>query len=114
MKNFIQSGKTLTAMLAAAVVSGQFVQLGNAKLPAVATGDFAANVPGEYRLDGVFELPADGPSAGAVGDFAYWDSANAVVTSTVGANAKAGVYAAPKAANDLTARVLLCSPSDLA
>ncbi|MFP3432100.1 DUF2190 family protein [Paraburkholderia sp. SIMBA_061] len=114
MKNFVQNGKTLTATLAVAVVSGQFVQLGNAKLPAVATGDFAANAPGEYRLVGVFDLPADGPSAGAVGDFAYWDAANNVVTSTAGANAKAGLYAAPKAANDVTARVLLCSPSDLA
>ncbi|NYH13433.1 DUF2190 family protein [Paraburkholderia bryophila] len=107
MNNFIQKGNTLTATLAAAVASGQLVLLGNSKLPAVATAAYVANTPGEYALNGVFELPADAPSTGAVGDVAYWDAANSVVTSTAAANAKAGVYAAPKAANDTTARVRL-------
>lgn len=107
MNNYIQKGKTLTVALTAAVTSGQLVLLGNSKLPAVATGTYAANVAGEYQLSGVFELPADGPSAGVVGDLAYWDTAAGDVTSTAAGNTKIGVYASPKVANDLTARVRL-------
>jgi predicted RecA/RadA family phage recombinase len=107
MNNFIQNGDTLTATLAGAVVSGQLVLLGNTKLPAVAAGSYGANTEGEYNLCGVYEFPADAPSAGVVGDAAYFDAANNVVTATAQGNSQVGVYAAPKVANAVIARVRL-------
>ncbi|WP_321891708.1 capsid cement protein [Paraburkholderia tropica] len=106
MNNFIQHGKTLTATLAAAVVSGAAVTLGNSKLPAVASGTYAANTPGEYAVTGVFELPADAAAAGAVGDAAYLTPAGTIATVSDG-NTAYGVLAASVAANSATARVRL-------
>ncbi|MFM0407458.1 DUF2190 family protein [Paraburkholderia dipogonis] len=107
MNNFIQKGRTLTATLAAAVTSGQLVLLGNGKLPAVASGSYAANVEGEYNTGGVYEFPSATNSAAVVGDRAYLDPATGVVTATAGDNDPVGHFAAPKAAADATARVRL-------
>ncbi|MEX3915979.1 capsid cement protein [Paraburkholderia sp. BR10872] len=106
MNNFIQHGKTLTATLAAAVISGQPVTLGNSKLPAVASGAYAANTSGEYAIVGIFELPADAAAAGAVGDAAYLTAAGTIATVAEG-NTAYGVLAAPVVANSATARVRL-------
>lgn len=111
MKNYIQKGNTLTAVLATAVASGQLVLLGNSKTPAVSTGTFAANTPGEYALEGVFEFPADTAAVAAVGDLAYFDDAAGVVTATAGDHAVAGIFADMKAANAGSARVRLLRTS---
>ncbi|HDR9028744.1 TPA: DUF2190 family protein [Burkholderia vietnamiensis] len=107
MNNFIQKGGTITATLAVAVNSGQLVLLGNGKVPAIASGNYAANAPGEYVTKGVYELPSAAAGAAVVGDKAYWDSTNSVVTITAQDNDPIGHFASPKAANDVTARVRL-------
>ncbi|REG58964.1 putative RecA/RadA family phage recombinase [Paraburkholderia sp. BL6669N2] len=107
MNNFIQKGRTVTATLAAAVTSGQLVLLGNGKLPAVASGTYAANAQGEYNTGGVYALPSATTGAAVVGDKAYWDSTNNVVTVIAEDNDPIGHFAAPKAAADSTANVRL-------
>ncbi|RQR37848.1 DUF2190 family protein [Burkholderia sp. Bp9142] len=107
MFNFIQKGSTITASLAFAVNSGQLVLLGNGKVPAIASGSYAANTPGEYVTKGVYELPSAAAGAAAVGDKAYWDSVNNVVTITAQDNDPIGHFASSKVANDATARIRL-------
>jgi predicted RecA/RadA family phage recombinase len=107
MNNFIQKGRTLTATLATAVTSGQLVLLGNGKLPAVASGTYAAGVEGEYNTSGVYEFPSATTGTAVVGDVAYQDSESGVITVTAAENAPVGHFAAPKAAADATARVRL-------
>jgi predicted RecA/RadA family phage recombinase len=107
MKNYVQKGESLAATLAVAVVSGQFVQLGNGKLAGVAQGTYAANVEGQYQTEGVVQLPAAAAATGVVGDIAYWDAAALNVTATSAGNTKIGAFAAVKLANDVTANVKL-------
>jgi predicted RecA/RadA family phage recombinase len=107
MNNFIQKGTTLAATLAAAVVSGQLVLLGNGKVPAVAAGTYAANTEGEYDTGGVYALPSATTGTAVVGDKAYWDSTANVATVTATNNDPIGHFAAPKAAADATAAVRL-------
>lgn len=107
MNNYVQKGRTLTVTLAAAVVSGQLVLLGNGKLPAVASGSYAANVEGEYNTAGVYDFPSAATGTAAIGDRAYLDSANGVVTVTANGNDPVGHFVLPKAAADTTARVRL-------
>ncbi|WP_186137342.1 DUF2190 family protein [Burkholderia gladioli] len=111
MKNLIQHGRVLSATLATAVISGQLVLLGGGKLPAVAVADYAANTPGEYDTCGVYALPSATVGAAVVGDVAYWDPANSVVSTTAADNTAIGHFAAPKAAADVTANVRLMALS---
>ncbi|MEY1592682.1 capsid cement protein [Burkholderia sp. Bmkn7] len=107
MRNYIQDGDILTVTLTKDVNSGDLVLLGSSKTPAVAYGSYAANVPGEYALDGVFELPAVAADAAVVGDAAFFDAAAGTVTAKADGNVPVGIYAAPKAANVSIARVRL-------
>ncbi|ALP62818.1 DUF2190 family protein [Paraburkholderia caribensis] len=107
MKNFVQPGRILAATLAVAVTSGQLVLLGNAKLPAVALGSYAANTEGEYDTTGVFSLPSATTGTAVVGDKAYWDETNGVVTTVATDNDPIGHFALPKAASDATVNVRL-------
>ncbi|MDR6500319.1 putative RecA/RadA family phage recombinase [Burkholderia ambifaria] len=107
MKNYIQDGDILTVTLTTAVNSGDLVLLGSSKTPAVAYGSYAANVPGEYALDGVFELPAVAADAAIVGDAAYFDAAAGTVTAKADGNAPVGIFADVKRANVGVARVRL-------
>ncbi|GAA0303437.1 DUF2190 family protein [Rhodovulum strictum] len=78
MKNFVQTGDTLTFTAPAPVVSGQGVTMG--ALFGVATTSAAAGVPFEAALSGVYVLPkaADNIAAGAA---LYWDAAEGQVTT---------------------------------
>ena len=107
MNNYVQKGRTLTVTLAAAVAAGQLVLLGNGKLPAVAAGTYGANVEGEYKTGGVYDFPSATTGAAAIGDRAYFDSTNGVVTSVATNNDPVGHFVLPKAAPDATARVRL-------
>ncbi|MGN7985148.1 DUF2190 family protein [Burkholderia sp. 22313] len=107
MRNYIQDGDILTVTLPKAVASGDLVLLGSSKTPAVAYGSFAANVPGEYALDGVFEFPAVAADAAIVGDLAYFDEAAGTVTAKADGTTPIGIYADAKAANVGRARVRL-------
>ena len=107
MNNYVQKGRTLTVTLAAAVTSGQLVLLGNGKLPAIASGTYAANTEGEYNTGGVYDLPSATTGTAVIGDRAYFDSTNNVVTSTANGNDPVGHFVLPKAAADTLARVRL-------
>ncbi|WP_186169794.1 DUF2190 family protein [Burkholderia gladioli] len=111
MKNLIQHGRVLSATLATAVTSGQLVLLGGGKLPAVASADYAANTSGEYATEGAYALPSAAVGTAVVGDIAYWDSANNVVSTTSADNTPIGHFSAPKAAADVTAAVRIMALS---
>lgn len=111
MKNLIQHGRVLSATLATAVTSGQLVLLGGGKLPAVASADYAANTSGEYATEGAYALPSATTGTAAVGDIAYFDSTNNVVSTVATNNTPIGHFSAPKAAADATAAVRIMALS---
>lgn len=101
MQNFIQKGDTLTFTVNKAVASGQLVIIGS--LPCVACAPYAANQPGEYRTEGVYDFPAAAKDTAKAGDPAFFDGTN---IAAAGASA-VGVFALDKPAGALTARVRL-------
>jgi predicted RecA/RadA family phage recombinase len=58
MKNYIQTGDTLTVTAPAAVASGDFVQVGRIRGVAVTSAASGAQV--ELKTTGVFEIPKTG------------------------------------------------------
>jgi len=78
MKNFVQTGNTLTFTAADPVTSGQGVVMG--ALFGIAATSAAAGVPFEASLTGVYTLPKaeDDIAAGAA---LYWDDAEGLVTT---------------------------------
>ena len=70
MKNFVQSGNTVTLTAPANVKSGEVVNVGS--LIGIAAFDAAQNAEVEVSLTGVFELAADGPIS--QGEAVYWNS----------------------------------------
>jgi predicted RecA/RadA family phage recombinase len=58
MKNYIQTGDTLTVIAPAAVTSGDFVQVGRIRGIAVTSAASGAQV--ELKTTGVFEIPKTG------------------------------------------------------
>jgi predicted RecA/RadA family phage recombinase len=97
MKNFIQTGDSLTFTAAAAVTAGDGILQG--ALFGVATTNAASGDEFTAALTGVYELPK---AAGALtlGQRAYWHPSNANITGTasgatlVGAVAEAAADAA--------------------
>ncbi len=80
MQNYVQRGKSLTALApAGGVVSGQGLPIG--KLFGVAAITALAGTPFNFELTGVFTLPKTLAQAWAQGDALYWDAANSVVTN---------------------------------
>ena len=61
MKNFIQDGNTITVTAPAAVVSGDFVQVG--RIRGVAVTSAASGAPVELKTTGVFDIPKTGSEA---------------------------------------------------
>jgi predicted RecA/RadA family phage recombinase len=100
MRNFIQTGDTLTFTSSDPVTSGQGVFL-NA-LFGVAASDAPAGTPFEAAVVGVFELPK---AAGAIeaGAKVYWKADTSNVTSTAAGNKLIG--AATEAAADAATTV---------
>lgn len=103
MQNYRQRGDTLSFTLAVAVASGQLVMCG--VLPGIACGNYAANEPGEYLNEGVFDLPAVAADTATAGDPAYMD-ADGNITATAGV-LLVGVFTADKVAQANTATVRL-------
>jgi predicted RecA/RadA family phage recombinase len=95
MKNAIQAGITLSLLAAAAMLSGEAVLVG--KIFGVAVANVAAGQQGEFRTEGVFELPALATDVAAQGAILYWDSVNKRLTTTAGANTRVGVAVVAKA-----------------
>ncbi len=97
MKNFIQTGDTLTvAAPSGGVVSGGMVIIGS--IIGIATATVAAGVAVAVKTKGVFELAKLSAQAWTVGAPIYWDSTNANATTVSSANTLIG-YAAEPAAN---------------
>jgi len=90
MKNYRQAGSVLTLTPAIAVASG-VGHLFGAALFGVATTDVAANTPGEFKTDGVFDLGKTAGVAVGIGDRLFWDAANKVVNKTSAAQECIGV-----------------------
>jgi predicted RecA/RadA family phage recombinase len=60
MRNFIQEGVVLSAVIPAAVKSGDLTHVGS--IIGVATNDYEVGDTGELRCEGVFEIPKIAPS----------------------------------------------------
>lgn len=109
MKNYVQPGKVMTVTLAAAVLSGEGMVVGD--LFGVATGKGAIGEQIELALQGVYKLakPTAGGSGHAQGTKLYWDAANKQVTESDGggANKFAGYSFAGAADADTSELVLL-------
>ncbi|AOZ05960.1 DUF2190 family protein [Cupriavidus malaysiensis] len=106
MRNYIQPGKFLTYAHNAAVTPGQALLMG--ALLGIAANAYAANEPGEYAVEGVFELPAEPAAVAGIGDKAYWDPAKARIFAEAAAGrVVVGVFAQAKAAGMPSAAVRL-------
>jgi predicted RecA/RadA family phage recombinase len=90
MKNFVQSGGTLTLTPAAAVASGVGYLFG-AGLFGVATNDVAISTAGEFITEGVVSIGKTSALAISVGDRLFWDPAGKVVNKTSTAQQCVGV-----------------------
>jgi predicted RecA/RadA family phage recombinase len=103
MKNFLQVGDTVTVAAPADVSSGDLVVAGS--LFGVAATDAASGKPVEIVTTGVFTLPKTSAQAWTLGVKVYWDSENAVLTTTASTNLFIGhavaAAANPSAAGDV-------------
>lgn len=102
MKNYIQDGDTITVAAPAAVVSGDFVQVGRVRGIAVTSAASGASV--ELKTTGVFSIPKLGSEAFAsVGLPVYCvlasDGVKTVTTASTTANVLVGVNLATSAAS---------------
>lgn len=106
MKNFVQDGKVIDVTLAAAILSGAAILIGNMVGVAVSSGAIGDTVA--VDLFGVFTLSK---AAGAVsqGQILYWDDTAKVVTtsSNTGANYKIGHAFAAALSGDASLPVML-------
>lgn len=88
MRNYVQTGDTITLTAPYTVVSGAGALVG--KIFGVANADVTSGAKGEFTTRGVFNL-AKGSSTFATGDPVYWDNTNKVCTSTFQSNPLIGV-----------------------
>lgn len=80
MKNFIQSGDTVTVPAPAAVVSGAGVLVG--ALFGIASFSAGSGAPVEICTKGVYELPKTSAQAWTVGAAIYWDGSKCTTVGT--------------------------------
>lgn len=64
----------------------------NSKLFGVAQATIASGAAGWIATDGVWSLPCGASVTASVGDVAYWDSSNAVITATASTNLPVGYF----------------------
>lgn len=103
MKNFIESGDTLTIPAPAAVSSGGVVVAG--QLIGVAVSDAASGADVAVQTRGVFDLPKEAALAINLGAAVYWDATPGVVTTTAADNTPLGIATAAALASTATVRV---------
>lgn len=110
MINYRQEGEVLTLTPTADVLSGQGYMFGTS-LFGVATGNVAANTPGEFLTEDVVTLAKTDSLAIAVGDRVFWDATNKCVNKTSTAQVSVGicVEAVANTAGLLTVKVKLGS-----
>ena len=95
MKNYVQSGNTLTFPAPADVLSGGVVIAGS--IVGVANGDAASGASVDVDVTGVFTLPKVEALAIAVGDAVYWDATAGLANKTASGNTKLGAAVAAAA-----------------
>lgn len=105
MKNFTQSGETLTVTAPYAVSGGNGVLVGS--LFGVAAADALNGAAVEVKTKGVFDLVALGTDTASVGAKIYWDNSNRRVTTTATSNTLIGVATAAKGSGATVASVYL-------
>ena len=105
MKNFVQTGDTVSLLAPYAVTSGQGFLIGS--IFAVASSDAANGAPVEGVTEGIFNLVALNTDTATVGQKAYWDNTAKNITSVLTANQLVGVFYAVKTNPSLIATVLL-------
>ena len=104
MKNFIQPGKVMEFVAAAAIASGQVVAVGS--VLGVSKTAVASGATGELLLEGVYKVPKVAGNAITAGAKLLWDSSAAAfdigtATAAAGDITGDGVFAfAPAAAGD--------------
>lgn len=102
--NFKQDGSVLTLTPAADVAAGTGYLFGTA-LFGVALNTVTSGTAGQFKTDGVVELPKTSALAISVGDRVYWDATNKVVNKTTAGQECIGV--AVSAASNPSATVLV-------
>lgn len=106
MRNFVQPGEIVTAVMAADTASGDGVLIGS--LFGVAANTVKNGEENEIATRGVFELPkATGQAWAAAWAAVYWDATNKRVTNVSSGNTKIGVNMKAQASNDAVARIRL-------
>jgi predicted RecA/RadA family phage recombinase len=98
MKNYVQTGNTLTVAAPAAVSSGDLVVVGS--IIGVAACDAESGADVELDTEGVFTLPKVTTDDIAQGDKLYWDSSVSKLTKTAGSGSKPLVGVARAAAGN--------------
>lgn len=105
MKNFVQTGETITVTAPYAVNAGDGVLVGT--LFGVACVAAANGADVEIKNEGVFDMTALSSDTATQGTKIYWDNTNRRVTVTATSNTLIGAAVAAKAAAATTARVYL-------
>jgi predicted RecA/RadA family phage recombinase len=105
MKNFIQTGDTLTVIAPANVLSGQAVLVG--ALFGIAGNDALQGTQVEIKRTGVYSLAATTADTGAAGAKIYWDNTAKRLTTTATNNTLVGALTAAKGGTETSATVLL-------
>lgn len=105
MKNFIQSGCTLTVIAPANVLGGQALLVG--AIFGVACHDAVQGTPVEINRFGVYALAAVAADTLAAGDKVYWDNTARRATKTATNNVLIGAAATAKSGTESSATVLL-------
>jgi len=106
-KNHVRPGVVIDVTLAAAVLSGELIKVGDLAGVALGSGGIGDTV--SVQVDEVFRVPKLAADNMAVGVRVYLDAANKRVTlsDASGANIAAGKTAAPAAATTTTVEVKL-------
>ena len=105
MRNFIQSGCTLTVIAPANLLGGQAVLVG--AIFGVACGDAVQGAEVEVNRFGVYALAAVNADTLAAGDKVYWDNTARRVTKVATNNVLIGAATAAKSGTETSATVLL-------
>lgn len=101
MKNFVQSGQTLSWTVAAVIAAGAGVLLGGTVF-GVSAGNYAIGETGEAVVEGVFTLPKAAVVSTAF-QAAYWDNAAKLVTNVASGNTLIGFFTEGSASGVATA-----------
>lgn len=104
MKNYVQPGNVIDAVMPAAKTSGDGVKVGS-RLFGVSVDTYTSGSTGQIYTEGVFDLSKTTGQAYSAGDSIWWNDTTAKVTNGTGANIECGVVVAAAASGDTTARV---------